>query len=244
MNVGSKPGSPSASQKRDPITNADSRTRKQRPEHQDFHPEKRDANTCHPAPRRLGKGVGAPRDQRLLGSAVQRWRVSCADSEVSVGGNGDRGRGSVLPPEVSDRNQPCGRGESGPGTRCPAVCPRQTPSPRHVPLGAAAALRRPAPRTQRNPRNGGTGFGIGRVLAPPPWRGACGFHSYPPADVTVRAEGRGSGRWEVVLPRFRGSGRGAGWRGYRGAAVCSRSAALVRSAPPGPAFHGGVAALT
>lgn len=163
-----KPGSLRAPQPRDPVTKADSRT----PEITDlttkiFTLEERDANTCHPAPGRLGKGVRAAQGPGLLGSAVQRRRLFCAASEMSVGGNADRGRGPVLPPEVSDRNQPCGRGESRPGdpvsgrlspsnTQSPSRSLRGRSSPaapvsqlkgirRKVELGSASAGHSPRP---------------------------------------------------------------------------------------------------
>ena len=67
--------------------------------------------------RRLGNGVPVPEDtRRLLGSAVQSQPISfCAASKVSVKGSLEKSGSAVLSPEVSDRNQPCGRGESGSG---------------------------------------------------------------------------------------------------------------------------------
>lgn len=88
--------------------------------------------------RRLGNGVPDPEDtRRLLGSTVQSQPVSfCAASKVSVKGSLEKSCSAVLPPEVSDRNQPCGRGESGsgdPGVR--SFVSFKHPVPIKFPLG-------------------------------------------------------------------------------------------------------------
>lgn len=107
----------------------------------------------------------AEETRRLLGIAVQSWRVFRADSEVSVDGNVNKWRDAVLPPEVSDRNQSRGRGESGlgdPGDRPFVSCKYPVPAVFPPELGGI-------------PREGGTGFGVQRAFAPAPLEGSTWF---------------------------------------------------------------------
>lgn len=89
----------------------------------------------------------------------------------------------------------------GPG--CPALCVLQTSSPRQVPFGAAAALRRPGPGTQRSPEERWKWVRRpGDLRTRPFWRGACVFHSYPPC--WRHREGCGAARRALQPARFRG----------------------------------------
>lgn len=102
--------------------------------------------------RLLENGVRAPRGPEASGKRSPSGRVVfCADSEVCDDRKLELGRGAVLPPEVTDQNQPVGEVSPACGSRCPALCPLQTRSPYHVPFGTAAVLRRPDPGPQRNP---------------------------------------------------------------------------------------------
>lgn len=152
----------------------------------------------------LGNVVRAPRGPEASGKRSPSGRVVfCADSEVFDDGKLEIGRGAVLPPEVTDQNQPVGEVSPACGSRRPALCPLQTRSPYHVPFGTAAVLRRPDPGPQRNPEKRWSP--VRRREGIRIFRRVCGFHSYPAArSLVVRAEGAWLGRLEVGLRRVGG----------------------------------------
>lgn len=130
-----------------------------------------------------------PGARRLLGSAVQALLSSSAQTQKSVRTETWR-RDAV---RSSHRKCPVGTGplkEVSPalGPRCPALCPRQTLGPYHVPFGTVAILRRPdlGPQESR-----------GKVEpASTSEREVRGFHSYRPCVPTsreLRGRGRGGG---------------------------------------------------
>lgn len=147
-------------------------------------------------------------------------------------GNVNRWRDAVLPPEVSDRNQSRGRGESGlgdPGDRPFLSCKYPVPAMFPPELGGSRG-------------KGELGSASRGHSHSPLWREACGFHSYQRASVSggTRAWPGEAGR--PAVGGFRGL-PGAEWpgRGETAGVVPAPGPRLSPAAEPGRPLPAGVA---